>query len=810
MLPNDQIAYQIASQFPAIYREDGAELVAFVEAYYEYLEQTRQYSVAEARNLLSYKDIDLTLDEFVTHFKDKYLRDFPFVAASDNRFIIKHVIDLYRSRGSEKSLKLLMMMLFGEDSEVYYPAQDIFKPSDSRYVIPTYIEVSREERTRGFVGKKIYGATSGASATVDGYVTKRVNGLLIDVLYLSQVSGTFLREEYVTDDGSLTDAPFVFGSLDGIEITNGGLNFEVGQILDVNSDTGKDGKARVDSVAAATDRVAFSILDNGYGYSLDTNYTKVYTTDGVNGRIIRLTDDFSGALLYDVKQFNVSYESPGLANTSVGDIVWCTANTGSTDIVDPLRKGVISDVSGNTVTVTWDASAISDVAGTYGVEDYVTPLDFEALYVPSQAELDAYAVANPGDLYAIANTGQSALGPVDVTTANTANEVAHAFVIGTRGSSLGTYYYDSSNSTFQQTLVGTDPQVVVYSPVKDIVRYSDLTLIERGVDFTIRLPSANTELKNQETVSRNTDVITDYLSTALDSADFGFPAAGTETLTTELGTALSYDTFTVGQLLSVTGLNPGSGYQSDPFAMIHTPAVLTAFKPDVTVRITLDDLVALAVGDEIVIVGGAKDGAVGVVKSFTFTAPLAVTVSLRLNTFNHDFEVGDDITIRNPTSLASKVTGAVASVVDQTPTTLRDYMGLNFRARSAVNAAGGVVTSLNVVQSGFGYQDGQEVTLVFDGLDLTVTGNALAQTQGKSLGYYLTTTSHLDSTSRIRDRRFYQEYSYQVRCGLSIDKYRKVIKDTIHVAGTELFGEVNKVSEHSKESQGVETSIEVL
>lgn len=807
---NDRIAYQIASQFPALYREDGAELVAFVEAYYEYLEETRQYTTKEARNLLTYKDIDTTLDEFVSHFKEKYLKDFPYVAASDNRFIIKHVVDLYRSRGTEKSLKLLMIMLFGEESDVYYPAQDIFKPSDSRYVIPAYIEVSRTSRNVGFLGKKIYGATSGASATVDGYVTKRINGILIDVFYLSNVAGTFAKDEHITDDGSLQDAPFVLGSLDSVTITEGGLSFEIGQLLDVSSSTGSLAKVRVDSVADATDRVALTVTDNGYGYALDTDYTKVYTTDGTNGNIIRTTSTFSDSILYDVKQFNVSYEVPGLANTSVGDIIWCTANTSSTDIVDPLRKGVVSNVSGNTVTVSWDASAISDVAGSYGIDDYVTPADFEALYVPSQAELDAYAVANPGSLYAIANTGQSAVGPEDVTSANTSNEVAHAFVIGARSASLGIYYYDTSNSNFLETSAGADTQLVIISPTRDSITYTNLATIESGSGFTFSLPTANTELRNTEEVSRNTDLITDYLSQPLNSTDYGFPPSGAETITTEIGDALSYESFTIGQLLSITGFNPGSDYTSDQFALIHTPRIFSSAKPDVNVTLALDNLVALVVGDEVVISGGSKDGAVGVVKSFSFTSPLVVNIALRLNTFNDEFEVGDNILIQDPDSMTSKVTGSVTSVTGAPVTTLQDYMGLNFKVRAAVNAAGGVVTNVTVLQSGFGYLDGQDLTLTSDLSDFVITGSASAKTQGKSLGYYLTTTSHLDGTSRIRDRRFYQEFSYQVRCGLSIDKYRKVVKDTIHIAGTELFGEVQKASIHSKELQGVETSIEVL
>ena len=35
-----KISYAIESQFPSIYQEEGGELIAFVKAYYEFLEET--------------------------------------------------------------------------------------------------------------------------------------------------------------------------------------------------------------------------------------------------------------------------------------------------------------------------------------------------------------------------------------------------------------------------------------------------------------------------------------------------------------------------------------------------------------------------------------------------------------------------------------------------------------------------------------------------------------------------------------------------------------------------------------------------
>ena len=64
----------ISSQFPSFYQEEGPQFIAFVKAYYEWLESEGQ-AIAQSRNLFEYRDIDTTLDEFILYFKEKYLKN---------------------------------------------------------------------------------------------------------------------------------------------------------------------------------------------------------------------------------------------------------------------------------------------------------------------------------------------------------------------------------------------------------------------------------------------------------------------------------------------------------------------------------------------------------------------------------------------------------------------------------------------------------------------------------------------------------------------------------------------------------------
>ena len=263
------ISEYIEQQFPAVYREDGPNLVAFTKAYYEFMENTSESPITLSRSMFQNRDIDETLDSFLVHFKEKYLSEFPYAKAVDKRFAIKHIMDYYRSKGTPQATELLIRLLFNEEASVYYPGDDILRASDSKYKIPKYIEVTQSARSAGFVENQITGSRSGATAFVEGLVKKRVQGRIIDILYLSDIKGSFRTDELVSDDGLLTNAPKIIGSLSSMNIVNGGRNNVIGDVFNVVDDTGRQGKVRVTGTEDATGRVDFEIVDGGTGYTLN-------------------------------------------------------------------------------------------------------------------------------------------------------------------------------------------------------------------------------------------------------------------------------------------------------------------------------------------------------------------------------------------------------------------------------------------------------------------------------------------------------------------------------------------------------------
>ena len=87
----------VSRQIPEFIREDFPTFVAFVEAYYEFLQ-------TQGVDLSSVKDLDKTLDSFVGEFKKELAHNLPSIAG-DERFLLAHIKDQYLAKGSKSSYK---------------------------------------------------------------------------------------------------------------------------------------------------------------------------------------------------------------------------------------------------------------------------------------------------------------------------------------------------------------------------------------------------------------------------------------------------------------------------------------------------------------------------------------------------------------------------------------------------------------------------------------------------------------------------------------------------------------------------------
>ena len=135
-------------QVPEFVREEHPLFITFLEAYYEYLEQKQGTQINDltkrAKDLRHISDVDDSIDDFETNFFNTYASLVPIDVEIDKTTLIKNVLPLYLSKGSEASFKLLYRFIFGQELEVTYPKNDILRASDGKWEIENALKVSSE------------------------------------------------------------------------------------------------------------------------------------------------------------------------------------------------------------------------------------------------------------------------------------------------------------------------------------------------------------------------------------------------------------------------------------------------------------------------------------------------------------------------------------------------------------------------------------------------------------------------------------------------------------------------------------------
>src|SRR5271157_1215253 len=324
----------IPSEFPQFYVSDGPTFVDFVQTYYQWLEQSAnsQYVgsiTTESRNLPSYWNVDTTSSKFLKYFQDTFLANIPTNLVVDPRFLIKHALDFYNTKGTPLSFEILFQMLYNQSIQVNTPGQYMFRLSNGTWNIPKYIEVTDSPYLMQLDGKLIR-SSSGSTAVVENYSQKIVNGKVINILYLSSISNDFNFNDFIYCDSypnmSGINAPIVIGSLSIITVENGGVDFNVGDLLTIVGN-GTGGVARVIATTNENGKVTFNLTDGGYGFSNSAVITIDNTGTGGSGasfqiggitdqQIISLDTDPINPVFNTVMDLAVSGFTVGITNAS--------------------------------------------------------------------------------------------------------------------------------------------------------------------------------------------------------------------------------------------------------------------------------------------------------------------------------------------------------------------------------------------------------------------------------------------------------------------------------------------------------------
>lgn len=496
----------IENQFPSFYKEEGPQFIAFVKAYYEWLESANNI-IYHTRRLPDYRDIDTTVDEFILQFKEKYLKNIQFDTATNKQLLIKNSLNLYRSKGTERSIDLFFKLVYGTSAEVRYPADNILRVSDGIWERPEYLEITYSRYNVDYVGKQIIGSLSGAKAFVEKFIRRRTSTGYVDILYISGRFGNFSNGELIglnvnnTPVYDIAKRAKLIGSINHVIIQDRGRDFKVGDIVSFTGTTkGIGGLARVESVSEAAGIVDFIFIDGGYGYTVDTQSIiseKVLSLEDVRtssseNKYFRLFEQAIEPII------SISFTGAS-ANLSIGDSVFRYAANGQ--VVGSGKVIDIDQINANGVVT------ISHTNGVFTNTTYYTPGNSISFYANTVIDKSISGkIMGITQNYTV--TVQDQLGSFDV-----GQEVLHKNALGVVGSgtiqsvtSVGTTSTLILNSAAGVFPVGERLQVSSNSLISANVAKVDLNAgvyeIKKMVNTLTYFSANNNEITNSDRIYR--------------------------------------------------------------------------------------------------------------------------------------------------------------------------------------------------------------------------------------------------------------------------------------------------------------------
>ena len=389
MATDKKISALVPSQLPQYLTEDGPNLIAFMKAYYEWMETTNQATDA-SKNLLVNQDIDTTdLNRFYNYFKKEVLSNFPQTILADKRLVAKRIKDLYRSKGTEAAYNLLFRILFNQDISIYRPSENILRASDGRWQQDVVLRLGTpfSGDLSQQIGQVVTGQTSRARGKIASIITVFESGIEVIQIRLVETIGTFLDlEQALTDNGSggfvvntigpLTDVTF------GSASASGGTGHQVGDFVNFSSATGSQATGIVD--ATTNESVTFNLLSGGSGYRLGSTVTTVsggtpkaligsVTVTGINNleTIFLYTDTIQGLSDTPIGYGPTFSSNSGVISSNLASSNSSTALSAALGTLD-VQAGSISQISvtkGNYVQNLPVVSAIDSVISDLDLPD---------------------------------------------------------------------------------------------------------------------------------------------------------------------------------------------------------------------------------------------------------------------------------------------------------------------------------------------------------------------------------------------------------------------------------------------------------
>lgn len=150
-MSNLKTSLLVSQQVPEYVTDEYPLFVAFLEAYYEFLENAQPNQknnvLSLSKDMRYISDVDVSINAFENSFFNNFASLIPRDVEISKELLIKNVLPLYVARGNEKSFKLLFRMLFGDEVDVILPKNNILRASDGKWILDNLLKLETDIRS---------------------------------------------------------------------------------------------------------------------------------------------------------------------------------------------------------------------------------------------------------------------------------------------------------------------------------------------------------------------------------------------------------------------------------------------------------------------------------------------------------------------------------------------------------------------------------------------------------------------------------------------------------------------------------------
>lgn len=736
---------QVAFNLPEFVRDENPNFVAFMEAYYEFLEQSSGNDITTVSKTMRYlSDTDESMAMFEQNFFETYLALIPRDVALDKSTLVKNILPLYQSKGTPKAFKFLFRLLFNEEVELILPKNDILRTSDGKWLIENILRVlfsSVYSLHTGDGSKKIFRLPQ--SATPDE-LTVTINGVLttdytVQTEYkkltftTAPIADAVIKIAYQNFDSMLAVNRKVIGQTSGAtaiveRTTRTSVAGQDAVLFFINS------KNLVGTFENG-EQIEFNVLDD------DGNSISIYSKSLSIVKSIAVTD--------------------GGAGYNVGDPTIISAG-GSTQsaaaVVGSVYKGLINRV------------LIEN--GGAGFQDGAT--------------IEVYGTANAILSMAVAG--------VDTSGNVTANSLqVYTDTIGNYASTL----ISASNYGFPATKIASENVYTTIADALSVSRYVNIGPISNVQILTSLAPLDYVpELNATGAIILENNNIVAPINTYGALGRFNIITGGTGY---QIGDEVQFTNkpmnFGIGAAAAVTKVAANGAIEKLEFQPWRIDGTANISSPsNVTIIGTGTNFTGqLRVGDKIMI--NSEVSFVNVIHSATSlnvnTNFTHSTTAKKVGAFGRRVIGGQGYTEdKLPDVIVISTTGTLANIAVST------IMGDGEHLTPKGNTQPGQIERIDVVSGGEGYVAAPVVDLSMIG-DGTARAIATLETPYITLPGKWTTSDGLlsSSDSKVQGRNYYHDYSYVISAQVEFTKYKQIVKELLHPAGFAFYSEYAKLDE---------------